>query len=340
MAEKTLAELAKHVGGEVYGDPDIKIRSASTLGRASEGEISFLANIKYEKQVQQTKASAVIVSKKIDAPASLLITKDPYYAFMQIVVLLHGHRKHKKVGISKQASISDRAKIGTNCDIHDFVTIADDVRIGGECIIYPGSYVGEGTIIGNGCIIYPNVTIYQGCKIGNKVIINANSAIGQDGFGYATHDGAHHKIPQIGIVVLEDDIEIGAGCTIERGTLGDTVIGKNTKIGDLVTIGHGSKIGSHCLLVAQVGIAGSTTLGRYCVLGGQVGVTGHITIGNKVTIAAQAGVINNVADGSTLLGAPAIDANQGKRAYAMIKYLPEMRRSIKKIEKKLADQDS
>jgi UDP-3-O-[3-hydroxymyristoyl] glucosamine N-acyltransferase len=336
MQKKTLGELADYVGGRVCGDSDVIIKSASTLGRAREGDISFLVNRKYHKQLRTTKASAVIVDKETtDASVPLLVTEDPYYAFMQIMVLLHGHRKHKKVGISTRASISDSAKIGMECHIHDFVTIADEAKIGDGCIIYPGVYVGPGTQIGNDSVIYPNVTVYDGCRIGNRVIINANSTIGEDGFGYASYKGVHHKIPQIGGVIIEDDVEIGVCCGIERGTLGDTIIGQGSKLGDLVTIGHGTKIGPHCLLVAQVGIAGSTTLGHHCVVGGQVGIVGHINIGNNVTIAAQAGVVNDIPDGQVVLGAPAIEANQGKRAYSMIQYLPEMRQNIRKLESQI-----
>ena len=336
MQSRTLGELADYVGGRVCGDPDVVIRSASTLGRADEGDISFLANSKYEKQLRTTKAGAVIVGREIaGTSAPLLIAEDPYYAFMQIMVLLHGHRKHKKAGISPRASISDSAKVGADCHIHDFAAIADEARIGDGCIIYPNSYVGQGAQLGSDCIIYPNVTIYDGCKIGSRVIINANSTIGEDGFGYASYKGVHHKVPQIGIVVIEDDVEIGTCCGIERGTLGDTVIGQGSKLGDLVTIGHGTKIGAHCLLVAQVGIAGSTTLGHHCVVGGQAGIVGHINIGNNVTIAAQAGVINNISDGKVVLGAPAIEANRAKRAYSMIQYLPDMRQSIRRLESRI-----
>ncbi|MHC4499067.1 MAG: UDP-3-O-(3-hydroxymyristoyl)glucosamine N-acyltransferase [Planctomycetota bacterium] len=336
MQSRTLGELAEYVGGRVCGDPRVLIRSASTLGRADEGDISFLANSKYEKQLRTTKASAVIVGKETpNASVPLLIAEDPYYAFMQIMVLLHGHRKHKKVGISPRASISDSAKVGVDCHIHDFATIADEAKVGDGCIIYPGVHIGQGVQVGNDCILYPNVTIYDGCQIGNRVIINANSTVGEDGFGYASHKGVHHKIPQTGIVVIEDDVEIGTCCSVERGTLGDTVIGQGSKLGDQVAIGHGTKIGAHCLLVAQVGIAGSTTLGHHCVIGGQVGIVGHINIGNNVTVAAQAGVINNISDGKVVLGAPAIDANQGKRAYSMIQYLPEMRQSIRNLQNQL-----
>ncbi|UCF42261.1 MAG: UDP-3-O-(3-hydroxymyristoyl)glucosamine N-acyltransferase [Planctomycetota bacterium] len=336
MNSKTLGELAEYVGGRVCGDPNVQIKSASTLGRAEDGEISFLANSKYEKQLRTTKASAVIVGKETaNTTVPLLVAEDPYYAFMQIMVLLHGHRKHKKVGISPRSSISDSAKIGVDCHIHDFVTIADGAKVGDGCIIYACAHIGEGVQVGNDCIIYPNVVIYNGCRIGNRVIINSNSTIGEDGFGYASHKGVHHKIPQIGRVIIEDDVEIGACCGVERGTLGDTVIGQGSKLGDLVAIGHGAKVGAHCLLVAQVGIAGSTTLGHHCMVGGQVGIVGHVNIGNNVTIGAQAGVINNIPDNQVVLGAPAIEANRGKRAYSMIQYLPEMRHGIRDLQSRI-----
>jgi UDP-3-O-[3-hydroxymyristoyl] glucosamine N-acyltransferase len=336
MQEKTLGELAEFVAGRVLGDAGVKIRSASTLSHAGPGDISFLSNRNYQKQLTTTKAGAVIVGKEVtSAPIPLLVAEDPYYAFMQVMVLLHGHRKHKKTGISPRASISDSAKIGVECHIGDFTVIADNAKIGDGCIIYPGVKIAESVQIGNDSIIYPNVTIYDGCKIGNRVIIHANTTIGEDGFGFATHKGVHYKIPQIGDVIIEDDVEIGSCCGIERGTLNDTVIGQGSKIGDMVAVGHGTKIGQHCLIVAQVGIAGSTTLGHHCVVGGQVGIVGHITIGNCVTIAAQAGVINNIPDNTVMLGAPAIEAEQGRRAYSMIQYLPEMKQSIRELQNRL-----
>ena len=337
MSGKTLAELAEYVEGQVRGDANTVIKSASTLNRAGDGDISFLANIKYEKHLATTKASAVIVSKDTVTSTNvpLLICEDPYYAFMQIMVLLHGHRKHKKVGISPKAEISDTAKVGTDCHIHQYVTIDDNAKIGNGSMIYPGCYIGRDVEIGNDCILYSNVVIYDGCKLGKRVIVNANSVIGEDGFSYASHKGVHHKIPQIGSVVLEDDVEIGVCCGIERGTLGDTVIGQDSKIGDSVTIGHGSKIGSHCLLVSQIGVAGSTNLGHHCIVGGQVGIVGHVNIGNNVMIAAQSGVINNVGDNKIVLGTPAIDANVGRRAYSMIQYLPDMRQGIKELKEKV-----
>jgi UDP-3-O-[3-hydroxymyristoyl] glucosamine N-acyltransferase len=337
MQTRTLGEIAEHVGGRVYGDPGIVIHAAATLGQAQPGDISFLANRRYERQLYTTKASAVIVAEEIaDAPMALLVAKDPYYAFMQVMVVLYGHRWHKETGISSQASIATTAAIGAGCHIQNFATVEDDVQIGQRCVIYPCVYIGRGVRIGDDGILYPGVAIYEGCRIGNRVTIHANSTIGDDGFGYATHEGVHHKIPQVGGVVIEDDVEIGSCCGIERGTLDDTVIGQGCKIGDLVAIGHGTKIGPHCLLVPQVGIAGSTTVGRHCVIGGQAGIVGHITIGNNVTIGGRAGVINSVPDGQTVLGAPAIDADQARRAYAMLPYLPQMRQDIRALQNKLA----
>ena len=336
MQARTLGELAEHVGGQVHGDPSVKIRSVSTLELAGESDISFLANYKYEKQLQTTRASAVIVNKEMAGTSvPLLIAEEPYYALMQIVVLLHGHRQHKKTGISSKTSIAETAKLGVDCHIHDFVSICEKAKIGDRCVLYPGVFVGAETEIGDECILYPNAVVYDRCKIGSRVIIQANAAIGEDGFGFAAHNGEHHKIPHIGRTVIEDDVEIGAGCGIERGTLDDTVIGKGSKIGDLVAIGHGTKVGPYCLLVAQVGISGSTRLGHHCVAGGQVGIVGHLKIGNGVKIGAQAGVSNNIEDGKVVLGSPAIEANRAKRALSSIKYLPDMRQSIRKLEKRL-----
>lgn len=335
MRERTLGEIAEYVGGRVCGDPSLVIRGAATLGRAREGDISFLMNRRYERQLRTTKASAVIVGKPADAPVALLVAEDPYYAFMQVMVLLHGHRRHKETGISPQAFISGTAVLGAGCQIHNLVTIADNVRIGERCVIYPCAYIGEGVTIGDDCILYPSVTVYERCRIGHRVIINASSVIGVDGFGYATHEGAHHKIPQVGSVVIEDDVEIGSCCGIERGTLDDTVVGQGSKLGDLVTIGHGTRVGPHCLLVAQVGIAGSTTLGHHCTVGGQAGIVGHITIGNNVTIGGRAGVINSVPDGQTVLGAPAIEADEARRAYAVLPHLPQMRHDIRDLQNRL-----
>jgi UDP-3-O-[3-hydroxymyristoyl] glucosamine N-acyltransferase len=335
MEKKTLQQIAEHVGGKVIGDETVVIESASTLDSAGDGQITFLSNPKYAPNVKTTNAAAILVAEEVETNAAQIVIEDPYYAFMQTVVLLHGHREHPQCGLSDQASIAESATIGDNCNIAQFATISENATVGDNCQIYPGVFVGPNVTIGNDCVLYPNAVIYDGCQVGDRVIVQSNASVGQDGFGFATHKGEHHKIPQIGIVVLEDDVEIGSGAVIERGTLENTTIGKGSKVGDVVAIGHGTKIGPHCLLVPQVGIAGSAELGHHCALGGQVGVIGHIKIGNMVKIGAQAGVIGDVPDGSTIVGSPAIDVNKAKRAYALIETLPDMRKKIKKLEKKL-----
>ena len=335
MPQKTLQEIADHVGGCVIGDGSVTIESASTLDSAGIGQITFVSNPKYAPRVKETQAAAVLVAEEVETNAAQIIAEDPYYAFMQAVVLLHGHREHPETGISQKATVSESATIGSNCNIHPYAIIHDKAVIGDNCQIYSGVFIGPNVTIGSDCILYSNAVIYDGCQIGDRVIVQSNASVGQDGFGFATHKGEHHKIPQIGIVILEDDVEIGSGAVIERGTLENTVIGKGSKVGDSVTIGHGTKVGPHCLLVPQVGIAGSAELGHHCVLGGQVGVVGHIKIGNMVKIGAQAGVIGNVPDGATIVGSPAIDANKAKRAYALIETLPDMRKKIKLLDKEI-----
>jgi UDP-3-O-[3-hydroxymyristoyl] glucosamine N-acyltransferase len=332
---KTLGQLAEYVKGKVIGDANIKISSVATLDNASSSNISFLANPKYTRALKTTKAGAIIIGKEVKSEIPLLVAEDPYYAFMQIVVLLHGHREHKQQGISPKASIAPSAKIGKNCHIYDFAAISDGAVVGDGTVIYPNVFVGPDVKIGTNCILYANCVIYENCILGNNVIINANATIGKDGYGYATHKGEHHKIPQIGRVIIEDDVEIGGNCCIQRGAIDDTVIGKGSKLGDIISIGHGARIGPHCLMVGLIGVAGSTSIGHHCVMGGQVGIVGHVKIGNCVTIAAQAGVVNHIEDGAKIGGSPAFDAAKARRAYSLIEDLPDMKRAIQRLEKQL-----
>jgi UDP-3-O-[3-hydroxymyristoyl] glucosamine N-acyltransferase len=339
MKSKTLGELAEAVGGSISGDPRIRIHAVATLENAEEGEITFLANRKYKKLCENTKASAVIVREELKSSASLLLAEDPYYAFSQIVAILHGEQDHMQEGISQSASLAETAEIGENAAIGDFVSIGQNAHIGKRCRIYPGVHIGNEVRMGDDCVLFPNTVIYDRCIIGNRVRIHANSTVGQDGFGYASHKGIHHKIFHIGRVIIEDDAELGAGCAIERGALDDTVIGRGCKVGDHVVIGHGTCIGPHCLLVPQVGIAGSVIMGHHCVVGGQVGIAGHLKIGNGVMIGAQSGVGDDIPDGAKIFGSPAFEALPAKRAYSLIKKLPEMKKSIRKIESLLADKE-
>jgi UDP-3-O-[3-hydroxymyristoyl] glucosamine N-acyltransferase len=335
MAGKTLAQLAEHVGGTVIGDPEMVITAVATLENATAGEITFLSNKKYFPLVKETSASAVITSSETESNAALLIAENAYYAFMQIVVLLHGHRKHAAIGLSEKASIAASAKFGKNCNVHDLATIGENATLGDNCIVYPGAFIGPGVTMGDDCIIYPSAVVFDGTVIGDRVIIQSNATVGHDGYGFATHKGVHYKIPQIGRAILEDDVEIGASSAIERGTLEDTIIGAGTKIGDMVTIGHGSKLGPGCLIVPQVGISGSSTIGHHCVFAGQSATNGHVTVGNMVTVGGQTGVTGNLPDGATVFGTPALEIGLAKRAYASIGSLPDMRKRIRKLEKQL-----
>lgn len=338
MQEFTLASLAEHVDGSVVGDENVIISSAAPLATAGQGDITFLSNEKYRNFLPTTTAAAVIVEKQEETSAGAqLVVGDPYYAFCCIVELIFGHRKHRSVGISKNASIAKTAKIGENCCIYDNAVIEADAEIGDNTVIYPGVFVGRATKVGSDCILYPNCVIFEECTLGDRVIVQANATVGQDGFGFATYAGEHHKIPHIKCVILEDDVEIGSNAAIERGSLQDTIIGSGAKIGDSVVIGHGAKIGRGCLLVPQVGISGTAELGQYCVMGGQSAVVGHVKVGNMVMAAGQAAIINDVEDGKIVAGAPAIAAGQAKRAYATFANLPEMNRTLKKLVKRVAE---
>ncbi|AQQ69812.1 UDP-3-O-acylglucosamine N-acyltransferase [Limihaloglobus sulfuriphilus] len=338
MTETTLKEIAAHINGRIIGDENIVINTVSPLDTAGQGSISFLANIKYNKYMKTTEASAVLANKELETSAeAIVLCDDPYYSFCRIVELMYGHRQHHKPGISPNASIADTSQIGDDCCVYDYAVIAENVKIGSGCMIYPGVYIGEGTVMGDNCIAYPNSVIFEDCVIGNKVIIQANATIGQDGFGFATHEGVHHKIPHIKRVILEDDVEIGSNAAIERGSLRDTVIGAGAKIGDSVTIGHGARIGRGCLLVPQVGVAGTAELGQYCVIGGQAAIVGHIKVGDMVMAAGQAAITNDVEAGKQVAGSPAIDAGKARRAYTLIQTLPEMKLEIKRLSKELEE---
>jgi len=318
-----LKELAVKIGAELVGDGNLSIHSVNTLEEAKAGQISFLANPKYVKQLETTNASAVIVSPGVKHERlPLLKSKEPYYAFTQAVVALHGYRKHPLRGISPAAHVDPTASIGEGT------------------IVYPGVYVGPRTKVGRDCVLHANVVIYEDCIIGDRVIINANSSIGPDGFGFATLNGIQHKIPQVGKVIIEDDVEVGANTAIDRAALGSTVIGKGSKVGNLNAIGHNVRIGEHSLIVAQVGIAGSVRIGHHCTMAGQVGVAGHLKIGNNVTLGAQTGVMDDIPDQSTYIGAPAMPAQQARRVYSLFTQLPDLLQRIKQLEQKVEELSS
>jgi UDP-3-O-[3-hydroxymyristoyl] glucosamine N-acyltransferase len=317
----TIAELANEIGAEVIGDGSATITSAATLEDAHPGQVSFLANPKYVKQLESTRASAVIVapSTRVVNTTTLLKANDPYFAFRQAVVKLHGFRTHPHRGVHPKAHVEPTARVGEGT------------------IVYPGVYIGHNARVGRDCILYPNAVIYDDCILGDRVIIHASTAIGADGYGFATHKGEHHKIPQAGNVIIEDDVEIGACCSIERAALGSTLIGKGTKIDQLVVVGHGSKIGPHCLIVAQTGISGSVILGHHVTLAGQTGVAGHLKIGDQATVGAQSGIISDVEDQSTVVGSPAMPVSHARRVYMHFTQLPEIVERLKALEQRIEE---
>jgi UDP-3-O-[3-hydroxymyristoyl] glucosamine N-acyltransferase len=314
----TVSELAEKIGATVIGDGSAQVQSANTLEDAGPGQISFLANPKYEKLLNSTRASAVIAGEHVrNDRVTLLRTPDPYFAFMQAVEILHGHRKHPFAGVHPAAHVDPTATIGEGS------------------VLYPGVYVGPRAVIGRDCILYPNSVVYDDCILKDSVILQAGSVIGQDGFGYATHKGKHHKIPQIGNVILEEDVEVGANVAIQRATLGSTIIGRGTKMSDLISIGHAAKIGPDGLVVSLVGIAGSTRIGHHAIIGGQAGVVGHVTVGDNVSIAAKSGVINDVPDKSVMIGAPATSAPHGRKMVTIMTQLPELLDRVRRLEQEL-----
>jgi UDP-3-O-[3-hydroxymyristoyl] glucosamine N-acyltransferase len=311
-----LDELAKRINAELVGDGSIEITGVATLDSAGAGQLSFVSNPKYAKQLLTTQASAVVVSTAVKSDRlAMLKAKNPYYTFRQAVVLLHGFRKHPHAGVHPAAHIDPTATIGEGS------------------VIYPGVVVGPRVKIGRDCILYSNVNVYDDCILGDRVIVHAGATLGVDGFGFATEAGVHHKIPQIGNLVIEDDVEIGANSSIERGALESTVIGRGTKIDNAVVIGHGTRVGEHCLFVAQVGIAGSVTIGHHVVLGGQTGVAGHLTIGDGVMVGAKSGVSGDIPAKSMMLGSPVMEIRKYRRSAALFKNFPELLERIKRLER-------
>jgi UDP-3-O-[3-hydroxymyristoyl] glucosamine N-acyltransferase len=349
----TLEQLARSIGATVLGDGSTIVKRCATIDAAGPEDVTFLANAKYVASLHSTRAAAVIVDAKVDCPKHLtrLVADDTYFAFRNAMIALHGFRSHPKPmmlgsgtdggkrpqrsGIGDGAAIHPSATIGEETTIHPHAVVEAGAVIGRNCVLYPGVYIGEGVKVGDECLLHPNVVIYDHCELGNRVTLHACTVIGQDGFGYATHKGAHHKIPQAGNVVIEDDVEMGGACAIERAAMGETRIGKGTKFADLISIGHGCTIGEHCLFVSLVGVSGSVDVGKYVSLGGQVGVTGHLRIGNFVQVAARSAVVQDVPDGIKVGGVPAIELDKAKRNALVGLELYDLFKRVRQLEREL-----
>ncbi|MBI3753011.1 MAG: UDP-3-O-(3-hydroxymyristoyl)glucosamine N-acyltransferase [Deltaproteobacteria bacterium] len=341
MTKKTLKELARFVGGDIAGDENIAISGVAGIDDAGKGDITFIANPKYIAKISSAKASAIIASPDVkrEEGKNFLYVKNPYLAFAKILALFNPPPAPDK-GIHPEAHIHHTAEIGSSVSIYPHVFVDEAVKIGDRVMLCPGVYLGKGVSVGDDTILYSNVSVREGCYLGRRVIVHCNSVVGSDGFGFAKDGTKYYKIPQMGIVRIEDDVEIGACVTIDRATLGETVIKRGTKIDNLVQIAHNVEVGEDCIIVAQVGIAGSTKIGNRVTLAGQVGVVGHIEIGDDVIIGSQSGVAQGIFEKGVFSGSPAIPHREWLKAQNIFAKLPEMRKMLLELEKRIQEIES
>jgi UDP-3-O-[3-hydroxymyristoyl] glucosamine N-acyltransferase len=331
----TAAEIAKHLGAEVVGDASLVLSGFAPADRAQPGDLTFAENENYFARADQSAASAIIVDGGFTSSRKVLIrASNARIAFAKVLPLFFPEPV-LPAGIHPTAIVSGNAQIDVTAHIGPYCVVGDKVRIGARSVLQGGNFIGATCHLGQEVVLFPNVTLYGGTELGNRVRIHSGTVIGSDGFGYVQDEGIHLKVPQIGNVIVRDDVEIGANVTIDRGALGPTIIGRGTKIDNLVQIAHNVTIGEHCLVVSQAGIAGSTKLGNYVILAGQVGLAGHLKIGNRVSVAAQSGVMNNIPDGEKWLWTPAQPDRQAKRQMIALHQLPDLLRRFNELEKKV-----
>jgi UDP-3-O-[3-hydroxymyristoyl] glucosamine N-acyltransferase len=338
--EKSLAQISEYLEGELVGDPTTKIKGVAAIEEARRGELSFVANPKYAHFLKTTSASAVIVAKDTSAEGiktPLIKHANPYFAFARAVELFAGTTEAYPDGVHSTAVLARDVKVEKGVHVGPHVVLEKGVRLKRNSAVLAGSFMGADSSLGEGCLVYPNVTIRENVEIGKNVIIHSGTVIGSDGFGYAKEKRVHRKIPQMGGVKIEDEVEIGANVTIDRAALGVTRIGKGTKIDNLVQIGHNVDIGERCIIVAQVGIGGSTKVGDDAILAGQAGLVGHINIGKRVVIGAQSGVTKDFPDDTTIFGYPAREIRKAKRMEAHLSRLELYVQRLKEVERKLKE---
>ena len=334
----TAKQIAAYIGGEIIGDENATVCTFAKIEEGVKGALSFLANPKYASYIYDTQSSIVLVNNDFvpERPiqATLIKTANAYESLAKLMALYESV-KPKKTGISPMASVATSATIGENVYIGPFVSIGEKAVIGDNTIIEANTSVGDSVTIGSDCILYSNVTIYHDCKVGNRCILHAGSVVGADGFGFAPGTGGYEKIPQIGIAILEDDVEIGANTCIDRATMGATIIKRGVKLDNMVQVAHNVVIDEHTVMAAQCGVAGSTKIGSWCMIGGQAGISGHIKLGNQVKVGGHSGVTNKVQDGKAVMGYPAFEHSQFARATVIFKKLPEMYREMDALKKEI-----
>ena len=338
--EFTAAQIASFISGKIIGDETATISGVSPIESGEKGHLSFVAQERFADHIETSACSVLIVSEKLltkdSYPTTVIAVEDAYLSF-QVLMNLYNEMKGRKSGIEEGAVFHETAKVGENVYVGAFTCVSEKVKIGDDSQIYPQVFIGKNVKIGKNCVIYSGVRIYDYCVIGDHCIVHSNTVIGSDGFGFQPTKDGYQKIPQLGNVVLEDDVEIGANCTIDRGTIGSTVIGKGTKIDNLIQIAHNVKIGRNNVIAAQAGIAGSTVIGDWNQIGGQVGIVGHITIGNQVKIQAQSGVNSSAKDNEILYGSPAINASEYRRNYVHFRNFSQIVKRINDLENNSKD---
>jgi len=334
-----LSKIAEIADGELAGDGSVPIRGVSRIEEAKTGDISFLANAKYIKYLEHSQVSALIVPKTIelDSDLPLILVDNPYFAFLKVVSVFYPQKPLIEKGVHKTAVIADTSKIGMDVSVGAYVVIGENCTIGNHSVIMPGVVLGYNVIVGESCVIHANVSLREGVKLGNRVILHNGVVLGSDGFGFTEEGGQYHKIPQVGTVVIEDDVEIGANTVIDRSMLGETRICRGAKLDNLIQIGHNCTVGDHTVISGQTGLSGSTHIGKYVRVGGQAGFRGHIHIGDRAAIGAQAGVSKDVPEGTMVSGYPAKPHREELRMEAAVRRLPEMLSKFKMLQKRVQD---
>jgi len=332
----SIEQLAQMVDGKVVGNRELTITGARPLAEAGPHDVTFIADEKHQKDLTKTHAAAILARAGFSHNGSTIIeVAQPFLAFLKTFEYFHPAAPAPRAMIDPRAYVHPTAKLGEGCYIGSFVSIAANTVLGKDCRIHAGVTIGQDCQVGDGCTLYPQVVIYDGCRLGHRIILHAHVVIGADGFGYRMEQGRHIKIPQLGGVEIENDVEIGAGTAIDRGTFEPTRIGEGTKIDNLVQIGHNCKIGKHNMIVSQVGIGGSSTTGDYVVIAGQVGVADHVNIGDQAVLGAKAGVPSDIPAKTKVLGAPARPEREAKVILLSLDKIPEMRQDLRKIKQHL-----